>query len=98
VYIEELKQIAEKWNVLVAVLHFGKAKVSTPEGPPKLTLDGKQGARLIRELGAEILVPVHFDSWAHFSQQGKALKKELEGEGVGESVLWLEPGKATKVL
>ncbi|KAL3485353.1 putative Zn-dependent hydrolases of the beta-lactamase protein [Aspergillus germanicus] len=98
VYIEELKQIAEKWNVLVAVLHFGKAEVETPEGPLQLTLDGKQGAQLFRELGAEILVPVHFDSWAHFSQQGEALKKELQDEAVWEQVLWLEPGKATKVL
>ncbi|CEL11217.1 hypothetical protein ASPCAL14320 [Aspergillus calidoustus] len=98
VYIEELRQIAERWNVLVAVLHFGKAEVSTPNGVLQLTMDGKQGARLFRELGADILVPVHFDSWAHFAQHGEALKKELEDEGVGEKVLWLEPGKATKVL
>ncbi|KAJ0420263.1 putative Zn-dependent hydrolases of the beta-lactamase protein [Aspergillus carlsbadensis] len=98
VYIDELTQIAERWNVLVAVLHFGKAEVETPQGPLQLTLDGKQGARLFRELGAEVLVPVHFDSWAHFTQRGEALRRELEDEGVGESVLWLEPGEPTRVL
>ncbi|KAL2844958.1 putative Zn-dependent hydrolases of the beta-lactamase protein [Aspergillus pseudodeflectus] len=98
VYIEELRQITERWNVLAAVLHFGKAEVSTPQGILQLTMDGKQGARLFRELGADILIPVHFDSWEHFAQHGEALKKELEDEGVSEKVLWLEPGKATKVL
>ncbi|KAI9930151.1 hypothetical protein AWENTII_003376 [Aspergillus wentii] len=98
VYIPELAKIPEKWNVVVAILNFGSAHAPLPDGPLQITMDGKQGARLFRELDADVLVPMHFESWGHFTQFGGELKMVLEGEGLGGKVCWLTPGEETKVV
>ncbi|CAN6674822.1 hypothetical protein TRVA0_067S00210 [Trichomonascus vanleenenianus] len=98
VYFEELTKIAEKWNVVVSILNLGRALAPLPDGPGPITMDGKQGARLFRELHAGILVPMHYESWDHFSQKGKELKEDFAQEGLDKEVLWLAPGVPTKVL
>ncbi|KAJ5624891.1 hypothetical protein N7510_001200 [Penicillium lagena] len=98
VYIEELTKIPEKWHITAAILNLGSAHAPLPDGPLQITMDGKQGARLFRELKADVLVPMHFESWGHFKQAGKELKSVLIEEGVNDKVHWLVPGKAQKVL
>jgi L-ascorbate metabolism protein UlaG (beta-lactamase superfamily) len=53
---------------------------------------------LFRDIGADILVPMHFESWAHFTENKEALEKELEREGVMDRVVFLEPGVRTKIV
>lgn len=100
VYVEELtRTIPPKWNITVAILNLGKAQVQTPDGGAlQITMDGKQGARLFRELGADFLVPMHFESWGHFTQFGDELRRDFEEEGVGQQVRWLTPGQPKKLL
>lgn len=83
--------------MVVALLNLGAAMVHFPDGPLQVTMDGKQAARLFREIGAEMLVPMHFESWNHFTQGKTELKGVFEEEGVQEKVCWLVPGKETKV-
>ena len=75
---------------------FEDVRLSRPDGTLQLTMDGKQAARLFNELGAEVLVLVHFDSWARFWQHEEESKAELEAEGVGKKIRWLVPGQPTK--
>ncbi|KAA8642969.1 hypothetical protein EYZ11_007258 [Aspergillus tanneri] len=98
VYIEELSKIPEKWHVVVAIMNFGSAHAPLPSGSLQITMDGKQGANLFRQLKADVLIPMHFESWGHFTQLGPALKPVLDGEGVGDKVCWLTPGESKKVL
>lgn len=58
-------------------------------------MDGAEAAKLFRELEADVLVPMHFESWNHFAEKREALAKSLEKEGVTDKVLWLEPGVKT---
>ncbi|KAK0218146.1 beta-lactamase superfamily domain-containing protein [Armillaria fumosa] len=98
IYFEELVQIRDKFHVVVAVLNLGAATVPLPGGPLQITMDGKQGARLFREIKADILVPMHYESWGHFKQNGKALAKDFEEEGILDQVFWLTPGVSKKVF
>ncbi|KAL3708312.1 hypothetical protein TMatcc_006296 [Talaromyces marneffei ATCC 18224] len=100
VYVEELSRtIPQKWNITIAILNFGNAHVPTPDGGAlQVTMDGKQGARLFRELGADVLVPMHFESWGHFTQFGDELIRDFDEEGVGHQVCWLTPGESKKLL
>lgn len=69
-----------------------------PTGPLQITMGGAQAARLFKEIGADVLVPIHFESWHHFTEKGQELRAALEREGVMDEVVWLEPGvKATLV-
>lgn len=97
VYVPELAKIKEKYHVAVALLNLGGAVAVLESGPLTITMDGKEGARLFKEIGAEVLVPMHFESWNHFTQGKEGLEKVFEEEGVSDKVLWLEPGKETKV-
>ncbi|KAF7719424.1 Uncharacterized protein PECH_006864 [Penicillium ucsense] len=98
VYIDELAKIPEKFHVVCAVMNLGSVIVSGPEGPLQITMDGKQAAHLFRTIGAECLVPMHYESWGHFTQNGKDLAKAFEEEGIADKVRWLSPGKSVKVL
>lgn len=67
----------------------------------QITMDGRQGARMVREIGAEWLVPMHYEAWTHFTQGGEGLREVFGEEGerdVAGKVCWLVPGKAVEVF
>lgn len=81
----------------MALLNIGKATAPLPTGPMVITLDGANAARLFKDLEADVLVPMHFDSWGHFAEKRDVLASSLEKEGVMDKVLWLEPGVKTTI-
>lgn len=95
VYTEELKEIKTRFHVKVAIMNLGGAQ--GPGGVP-LTIDGKDSSRIFKEIGADILVPMHYESWSHFTENGEDLLEAFEQYGVADRVCWLEPGKKKKVL
>ncbi|RKK80774.1 hypothetical protein BFJ71_g15822 [Fusarium oxysporum] len=110
VYFDELKEIRDRWHVTAAILNLGYAHapgeilqitqpgIGSVDGPIQITMDGKEGARIFRELEADVLVPMHFDSWNHFKQHGEELRSVMVQEGVNDQVCWLVPGQPTTVL
>lgn len=98
IYLEELKEMRKKFHIAVAILHLGAAYVPLPDGPLMITMDGKQAAKLMREIGADIMVPIHYESWTHFTQFGEELVKVFKEEGVHDKVCWLTPGVPKRVI
>ncbi|KAF2147045.1 uncharacterized protein K452DRAFT_282029 [Aplosporella prunicola CBS 121167] len=99
VYIEELKELRTKWHVVAAILNLGCAHAVLEDGTSlQITMGGKEGAKLVREIGADLLVPMHYESWGHFTQFGKDLVRVFEEEGVADRVCWLEYGKPKNVF
>ncbi|KAJ4338360.1 hypothetical protein N0V95_008077 [Ascochyta clinopodiicola] len=106
VYVEDLATMSEKYHIAVALMNLGKAtfydvdsegQLGQPGDSLQITMDGCQAARLFRDIKADLLVPMHFESWDHFTQHKKELAKDFEDEGVLSKVRWLEPGKATVI-
>ncbi|KAK3336259.1 beta-lactamase superfamily domain-containing protein [Cercophora scortea] len=97
VHLPELAQMRDRFHIAVALLNLGKAVAGLPDGPLQITLDGAQAARLLRDIGADVLVPMHFESWEHFEEKGEELARVFEREGVMEKVCWLKPGVETKL-
>ncbi|KAH6616295.1 beta-lactamase superfamily domain-containing protein [Boeremia exigua] len=105
VYIPELAQIKQRYNVVIAIMNCGQATFldTDSEGLPdhegeslQITMGGTQAVRLFKDIGADVLVPMHFESWDHFKQGKEGLAREFEEEGVLGSVRWLVPGRAVK--
>ncbi|KAL4813587.1 hypothetical protein BDW67DRAFT_177724 [Aspergillus spinulosporus] len=63
-----------------------------------ITMDGKQAAKLFRDIKADYLAPMHYESWHHFTQFGENLHQVFREEGIHEQVCWLEPGRPVTVL
>ncbi|KAH7130184.1 beta-lactamase superfamily domain-containing protein [Dendryphion nanum] len=100
IYVEELAEMRHKFHIKIALFNIGAAWVATaPDVEPiQITMCGKQASRLFREIGAEILVPMHFESWKHFTEPGHELRASFEEEGVSEHVCWLEAGITQKIV
>lgn len=50
-------------------LNLGKTMVPKPDGSMlQITMDAKQGVRLMKDVGAEVVVPLHFEGWNHFKE------------------------------
>ncbi|UKZ91450.1 uncharacterized protein TrAFT101_006428 [Trichoderma asperellum] len=93
VYIEDLAKMAGKYHIAVALINLGKATFDDLQ----ITMCGSQAARLFRDIKADLLVPMHYESWGHFTQNENELAKEFETEGILEHVRWLKPGKAVEI-
>ncbi|KAJ5825344.1 Zn-dependent hydrolases of the beta-lactamase protein [Penicillium riverlandense] len=98
VYIDELAMIPEKFHIVAAVMNLGSAHAALPDGLVQITMDGKQAAHLFRTIKADKLVPMHYESWDHFTQFGQDLVKVFKEEGIFEDVCWLTPGKSVKII
>lgn len=98
VWIDELAEIRKKWHVSVAVLNLGNALFESPKGMLQITFDGQQAAHLMRVIGVDVMVPIHFESWEHFTEHQADLKRVFEKEEVEGKVCWLVPGVEKRVL
>ncbi|GKZ33554.1 hypothetical protein AbraIFM66950_003459 [Aspergillus brasiliensis] len=103
VYVEELKQMTDRYHICAAIFNLGNAHAHTDMtdlSSPRyqITMDGKQAAKLFREIKADYLVPMHYESWHHFTQFGEELRRVFQEEGIDDRVCWLNPGHAVKVL
>ncbi|KAI9148351.1 UPF0173 metal-dependent hydrolase [Paramyrothecium foliicola] len=98
VWIDELGKLKDMYHIQVALLNLGGAALEMPDQPPlSITMDAKQAAHMVREIGAEVMIPMHFDSWRHFKQHEADLRKEVEDEGIEKRTKFLIPGEKTKI-
>lgn len=103
IHLEELGQMKKKYHIAVAMLNIGKATVSLPGGgadgggPLQITMGGEQAAQLAKDIGADVIVPLHFESWSHFTESGADLANDFAKAGMEDKVLWLKRGMETKI-
>lgn len=92
--------IKQRFHIVVALMNLGDArfKIGGREEPLQITMGGKEAATLVRHLNADHLVPIHFESWHHFTQHGEDLEKVFEAEGILDRVCWLKPGEARRII
>lgn len=98
VYLEELGSIRDKFHVSLVLLNLGGATVVLPgsKEPLLITMNGKQATRLFHDIGADVLITMHFESWDHIGEGKDQLTAVFEEEGIANQVSWLEPGKPKK--
>jgi L-ascorbate metabolism protein UlaG (beta-lactamase superfamily) len=65
-----------------AILHAGAARVATKFGGRPLSLDSRRAAAAAAVLGAPIVIPAHYDGWAHFSEGRAEIELAFEEAGL----------------
>lgn len=95
--LDVVREIAGRLGpVDVAVLFAGAARIPLiPDAP--LTLTSEDAAEAARILDARHVVPLHFEHWGHFTENGPALTKAFEAAGLGDRLHLLAPGSGVEL-
>jgi L-ascorbate metabolism protein UlaG (beta-lactamase superfamily) len=62
-----------------------------------LTLSADHAADVAEILGARIVIPLHFEGWAHCTQGAGELQAAFSGNGIADRLLMLERGQRAEV-
>jgi L-ascorbate metabolism protein UlaG (beta-lactamase superfamily) len=96
VWYEGVKEVSRRFHVDVALLFMGAAVV--PEvGPAHLTFTAGEGVEAAKVFPYAVIVPVHYEGWAHFSDSRPDIEKAFVDAGLNERLLWLPPGVRTTI-
>jgi L-ascorbate metabolism protein UlaG (beta-lactamase superfamily) len=80
----------------VAVLFIGAARVLQRERGRPLTLTAERAAAAAAVLGAPVVVPAHYEGWAHFSEGLDRVVGAFDDAGLAQ-VLHVEPAGSWSV-
>lgn len=98
VLYEGLRQVADRLQVDVAILHMGAVRFPVT-GPLRYTMTAKEAVALCRIVRPRVAVPVHYEGWRHFHQGREAAEREFARapEDVRRRIRWLPIGIAVEV-
>jgi L-ascorbate metabolism protein UlaG (beta-lactamase superfamily) len=83
--LDVVREIAERFGpVDTAVLFAGAPRIPILFGGAPLVLDSGQAAEAAGILGARRVVPVHYDSWNHFTEGRADLVAAFTAAGLGD--------------
>ncbi|WP_086733617.1 MBL fold metallo-hydrolase, partial [Streptomyces glaucescens] len=81
-----VREIADRFGPVDTAVLFAGAVRTPVLDRALLTLDSAQAAEAARTLGARRVVPVHFDSWAHFTEGREQLVDAFTAAGLIDRV------------
>jgi L-ascorbate metabolism protein UlaG (beta-lactamase superfamily) len=89
-------EIARRFSIQVALLHLGAARV--PEvGRFHLTMTAAEAVEAARHFSNAIVVPIHFEDWAHFSERPEDIARAFAGAELEDRLRWPERGGTIRV-
>lgn len=94
VWFDGLDEIAQRADVRVAFLFMGAARVREV-GPAHLTMTADEGVLTARAMPRAVVVPLHYEGWAHFSEGRTDIERAFAAAGLSERLRWLVPGQRT---
>ncbi len=96
VWYDELLEVGRRFDVRVAVLFMGAARVAVA-GPSPLTFTAEEGVAAARAFPDATIVPVHFEGWGHFTESRPQIAASFEAAGLTPRLRWLPPGVPTEL-
>ncbi len=96
VWYEGVEEVSRQFATGMAILFMGAARVKEV-GPAHLTFTAEEAVEAARAFPEAVIVPAHFEGWAHFSESRKEIEEAFGKAGMEQRLRWLAPGKATEV-
>lgn len=91
VWFQGVAQVAERFHVGTAIVHFGGVQFPL-YGPLRFTMNATQGVRLARATNAHTIVPIHYEGWAHFREPQTEIGKQFAAANLEQRLFWLPIG------
>ncbi len=95
--LDVVRAVAVRFGRIDIALIFAGAARTALLGDAYLTLTSAQAAEATRILAAPRVVPLHFNSWQHFTEGGEELRKAFADAGLADRLTLLAPGESTVV-
>lgn len=96
VWYKGVAEIAQRFSVQTAILHIGAARV--PEvGPFHLTLTSEEAVEAAKAFKGAVIVPTHFEGWAHFSEGKEDILRTFRTAGIEHRLFWPRAGLTVEV-
>ena len=96
VWYEGIAEVARRFRPSAALLFAGAARV--PEvGPAHLTMTASEAVTAARAFPEALIVPLHFEGWAHFSESRAELDHAFAEAGLAGRLRWPIPGRALEL-
>jgi len=96
VWYEGASQVSQRFSVEIAILFMGAARVAAA-GPAPLTFTANEGVEAAHAFAGAVIVPLHYEGWAHFSESRKEIQDAFAAAGLEQRLRWMDPGRATDV-
>lgn len=97
VLFEGLEELAHRYRIGTALLHFGAAHAAV-YGPFHLTMTGEEGARFAKLLGKDAtIIPIHYEGWAHFTQGRTEIEQAFAADDLEQQLRFLSFGQPTLI-
>lgn len=94
VWYEGIAEVSRRFAVWIAILFMGAARV--PEvGPAHLTFTAEEGIEAARAFSDAVIIPLHYDGWAHFTESRKQITDTFNAAGLGHRLQWIESNPIT---
>jgi hypothetical protein len=94
VWYDGVAEVARRFRAGMVLLFAGAAQT---RGPFHLTMDTNDAIETAHAFPDAVIVPVHRDSWAHFTQGGNDLEQAFTALGLQSRLRMLPPGVATAI-
>jgi L-ascorbate metabolism protein UlaG (beta-lactamase superfamily) len=93
VLYEALDEVPRYAKPSIGILHMGRASTRGMV----LTMSAAEAADLAARWNLEHVVPVHYEGWAHFTEESVEAKKAFAASAFAGQVHWLEAGIPTSL-
>jgi L-ascorbate metabolism protein UlaG (beta-lactamase superfamily) len=94
VWYDGVAEVARRFRPGIVLLFAGSAQT---RGPFHLTMDTNDAIETAHAFPDATIVPLHYEGWAHFTQNRDDLEKAFGALGFGSQLQLLEPGVATTI-
>jgi L-ascorbate metabolism protein UlaG (beta-lactamase superfamily) len=96
VLFEGVEEVARRFDVKVAVLFLGAAKVRAVGDWP-LTFTADEAVKVAALMPSATIVPVHFEGWEHFSESRDVIARHFREAGLEQRLRWPQAGRAEEI-
>lgn len=96
VLFEGMEEVARRFPIEIALLHFGAAQVER-FGPVSITLTAVEGAQFAALLGEATIIPIHYEGWSHLTEGRAEIERAFLTAGQERHLRFLPPGQSVSL-
>jgi len=96
VWYEGVAEVARRFPIRAAILNLGAARVAEV-GPFHLTMTAAEAVQAARAFSGAAIIPLHFEGWAHFTENREIISHAFAAEGMSDRLHWPEAGRPIQI-